>query len=87
MNRCESNRLCTPFPKYKKITQNDQIKIMGNCVYGCFEDIETNYLFKFYQNNNLNDFNFSNINWIEFQMNDIFFSGNLKLRNQFFLLI
>jgi hypothetical protein len=68
-------RLCVPFPNYKKITGLDLIRIEGNCVYGCYDELLTFYSYQVYSNSKYSDFNFDNIIWKEFCMDSTYFSG------------
>ena len=67
-------RFCAPFPKYKKITKNDQIKIISSCKFGCTNS--TTYKYKFYKNKNtsLTEYS-SNIPWVEWSMSSDYFMG------------
>ena len=72
--RCEYSTICAPYPKFKKITQNDQIKIFGKCS-GCLDSKLTSYSYKIYKNER-SDYDLNNVVWLEFPIIDTFFMGN-----------
>ena len=76
--KCEYSTICAPYPKFKKITKNDQIKLKGKCSFGCFNKELTFYSYKMFKNDKLMDFDLNNIIWSEFPMNDNYFMGQLS---------
>ena len=69
-------RFCAPFPRFKKITGDDQLLVIGRCIRMCTNPQMTFFTFKVYKNARDFDFSFNNIIWEEFNMTDNYFSGN-----------
>lgn len=73
--RCKVTRFCAPFPRYKKITKNDQIITSARCIRACPNKHLTFFSFKVFKNARDFDFNFERIVWTEVNMTDNYFSG------------